>query len=115
MIDTSTAQTQLVTLAPAREAVSGRHRFKNVQASGRRYDEFLAKLQRFRGRVYCGDGAISPNELTADGRHELDIDERSWHVVAVDSDGEVCGCVRYLAESRSTDFADLWIREAAIT
>jgi hypothetical protein len=115
MIDTSSAQTQLLTLAPARVAVSNDLRFRDVQASGRRYEEMLAKLQRFRGRVYLQDGAISPNELTSDGRHRMDIDERSWHVLAVDKAGEVCGCVRYLPEHRSTDFADLWIREAAIT
>jgi hypothetical protein len=65
--------------------------------------------------VYCRDGAVSPQELTPDGRHFLGIDERSWHVVALDGGEKVCGCVRYLPEEADADFADLWIREAAIS
>src|SRR5579871_6785475 len=115
MIDTFAAQTQLAILAPAHVAISRTWRFRNVQATARRYEELLAKLQRFRGMVYCADGAISPDELTSDGRHYLAIDERSWHVLALDTTGDVCGCVRYLPEAADTDFADLWIREAAIS
>jgi hypothetical protein len=64
--------------------------------------------------VYLRDGAIPPSELTADGRHRLDIDEYSWHVLSLNSLGEVCGCVRYLSESTARGFDDLWIRDAAI-
>src|SRR5437868_5122685 len=115
MIDTSSAQTQLVILSPSRVALPRLFRFKNIQASSRRHDELLAKLQRFRGSVYCKDGAIPANELTSDGRHRLNIDERSWHVMAVNSEGKICGCVRYLPENSGTDFDDLWIRESAIS
>ena len=114
MIDLSAAQTQLVTLAPARVSSSRTFRFRNIHSAGRRYDELLAKLQRFRGMVYSRDGAIPPKELTSDGRHRLDIDERSWHVLAMDAQGEVCGCVRYLPENTAEDFGDLWVRDAAI-
>jgi len=114
MIDLSSARTQLVTLAPARVSSSRTFRFRNIHSAGRRYEEFLAKLQRFRGMVYCRDGAIPPEELTPDGRHKLDIDERSWHVLALDQNGEVCGCCRYVPESTAEDFGDRWIREASI-
>src|SRR5689334_2184189 len=110
MIETSAAQTQLIILAPAHVASSRTFRFRNIQAVGRNYEQYLAKLQRFRGRVYCGDGAISPSELTSDGRHATPIDERSWHVLAVDANNEVCGCVRYLPETTTRNFADLWIQ-----
>src|SRR5581483_3874751 len=115
MIETSEGPTQLVTLAPARVANSRTFQFRNVCSSGWRYDELLGKLQRFRGMVYLRDGAIERSELTSDGRHRLDIDEHSWHILAVGPDGEVCGCARYLSESKAKDFDDLWIREAAIT
>src|SRR5205823_4072124 len=114
MIDTSAAQTQFLILAPAGVATHPIRRFRDIQSSGRRYDELLAQLQRFRGSVYCHDGAISPSELTADGRHRLSIDERSWHVLAVDRSGQVCAGVRYLPESPAVDFSKLWIREAAV-
>ncbi len=52
MIDMSATQTQLVTPAPARVANSRTFRFRDIQAAGRRYEELLAKLQRFRGAVY---------------------------------------------------------------
>jgi len=114
MIEMSAAQTQFVILAPSGVARSRMFMFRDLEVSGRRYEDLLADLQRFRGRVYFQDGAISAKELTADGRHRLDIDERSWHVLAVDQEGEICACVRYLPESPNTDFQDLWIREAAI-
>jgi hypothetical protein len=114
MIEMSAAQTQFVVLAPAGVARSRMFTFRDLEFSRRRYEDLLTKLQRFRGRVYLQDGAISAKELTADGRHRLDIDERSWHVLAVDRQGDVCACVRYLQESPDTDFHDLWIREAAI-
>jgi hypothetical protein len=115
MIDTSTAQTQLIVLSPTRVAPPKLFRFKNIQASSRRHDELLAKLQRFRGAVYSRDGAITKSELTPDGRHRLAIDERSWHVMSLTPQGEVCACVRYLPENAGTDFDDLWIRESAIS
>jgi hypothetical protein len=114
MIDTSVAQTQFVVLAPAGVATSRLFRFREIEWVGRRYEDLLAKVQRFRGMVYCRDGAISPDKLTSDGRHRLDIDERSWHVLGLDRTGEVCACVRYLPESSDVDFSRLWIREAAI-
>jgi hypothetical protein len=114
MIETSAAQTKLVTLAPSGVAPSRTYRFRNSQASSRRYDELLAKVQRFRGAIYCQDGAISASDLTPDGRHYMPIDERSWHVIALTKDEEVCGCVRYLPENAAMHVNDLWVGEAAI-
>ncbi len=52
-------------------------------------------MQRFRGRTYLADGAITPEDLTWDGRHEQGCDSDSWHVLSVDQENRVCGAARY--------------------
>jgi hypothetical protein len=86
-----------------------------VQISARRHHELLKGVQRFRGSVYVDDGAVLPHELSSGGRHELPIDQDSWHVVTVDDHGEVSACLRFLEETTVTDFDGLWISHAAIT
>jgi len=73
----------------------------------------MAAMQRLRGQIYAEDGAIRPNELTWDGRHISPVDKRSWHVLSVDDNGDVCACLRYLDESQANRFDDLWVRHAA--
>jgi hypothetical protein len=70
-------------------------------------------MQRFRGSVYLTDGAVQPHELI-DGRHQIAIDERSWHVLSLDSTGGICGCLRYLDEGCAGGFQDLWVRHAEL-
>jgi len=60
------------------------------------------------------DGAITPQELTPDGRHVLPIDKQSWHVLSIDRTGAVAGCLRFLEESSASRFEDLWLRSAAV-
>lgn len=55
----------------------------------------LAEMQRLRGRIALEEGAIQPEQLTADGRHLQTIDNESWHVLGVDAEGTVRGCARY--------------------
>jgi hypothetical protein len=113
MVQTRTRnQTQFVVLPPSRQAVL--KRFRSIEVNNRRYDDLLAQMQRFRGRVYTADGAIGPDELTADGRHKVAVDDCSWHVLSLDEHGQVCACLRYLEESRAVDFDDLWVRHAAM-
>ena len=107
------AQTQLVILSPSRSVMP--RLFRNVQVSEGRYDALLAEVQRLRGHAYLDDGAILPNELTADGRFALRVDARSWHVLALSKDGNVCGGLRYLEENDAANFEDLWIRHAALS
>jgi hypothetical protein len=57
--------------------------------------ELMGAIQRFRGGCYLADGAIRPEELTADGRHVQTMDEESWHLVIRSDDGNVISCARY--------------------
>jgi len=72
-------------------------------------------MQRFRGRIYREDGAIPASALTSDGRHKVSIDDESWHILSIDGQGQIVGCLRYLDESYAHSFHDLWVKHAAIS
>lgn len=56
----------------------------------------FSQMQRFRGQVYLKDGAITPNDLI-DGRHVVEADDQSWHLLVHDEKGTIAGCIRYQA------------------
>jgi hypothetical protein len=107
----SGTRTRFVVLPPGGLKVS--RQFRNIQFDTCRYDDLLADMQRFRGEVYLGDGAIQAGDLV-NGRHKLNIDEHSWHVLSLDSDGCIIACLRYLAHKNARSFDDLWVRDAAL-
>jgi hypothetical protein len=88
--------------------------FRHLDVNNRLHHQLLARMQRLRGRVYEADGAVRRNELTADGRHKLDVDGRSWHVLSLNTDGDVVACLRYTEESHVRDFEELRVRQAAV-
>ncbi len=104
--------TEIMVLPPAGAVVPTQ--FQNVVSSRSVYRSVLSQIQLFRGRIYAEDGAIEPSELTPDGRHVLPIDERSWHVIAVEKSGAISGCLRFLEESTASRFDDLWLHQAAV-
>jgi hypothetical protein len=106
-------QVQFAILPPARGLVS--NVFRNVTVNKQRHNDLMAAMQRFRGRIYTGDGAVRASDLTADGRHRVRADDESWHVLTLDQNGQVCACLRYLQEERARGFDDLWVRHAALT
>lgn len=107
------SQTQFVILPPSKTAVS--RIFRNLERDTQRHDDLLAEMQRFRGRVYASDGAIQPEDLTADGRHAVEVDNHSWHVLLLNPNGRVCACLRYADEKPARGFDDLWVRHAALS
>lgn len=105
-------RTRLLVLAPPHASVPPV--FRNRQYDALRHEELLAEMQRLRGNVYVEDGAIGPHELSAGGRHRLETDEDSWHLLALDQTGAVTGCARYRAHRNSAGFRDLWVRNSAL-
>jgi hypothetical protein len=105
-------QTRFVILPPQESSVPGI--FWNKEADAVRYDGLLQEMQRFRGRIYLADGAVSPDDLSADGRHCQPIDDASWHILSLDEEGRICACLRFLEARRARGFDDLWVRHAAI-
>jgi hypothetical protein len=109
----SHSRNDVVVLAPARTTLPDI--FRNKIQDLKHHDYLLAEMQRFRGKIYSSDGAIKASDLTEDGRHRMAVDERSWHVLSLDSDQRVCACLRYLDETEAESFDNLWIRNSALS
>lgn len=88
--------------------------FPRVDVNPERHERILAQLQRLRGRVYLQDGAILPSQLSSDGRHRIEIDDHSWHVVSLHADGRVAGCARYRVHGDRVRFEDLGVWSSAL-
>ncbi len=102
---------RLALLGPA--ASAGLHRFAHVQDDRQRYEEKLAEAQRLRGGVYLRLGAIEASQLTA-GRHQAPVDNESWHLLVLDQADRICGCLRYLEHSNSTEFSQLGLAHSGL-
>ena len=113
VLSRSRTQTRFVVLPPSRLKTLPQ-RFRNVVVEASRHDALLSEMQRFRGHVYVSDGAVRSSELI-DGRHKVAIDDQSWHVLSLDSNGHICACLRYLEERQAKRFDDLWVRHAALS
>jgi hypothetical protein len=101
---------RVLVLAPDQQYVP--HSLGNIRFHVDRYHSTLSEAQRLRGRIYLQEGAIAPQHLTADGRHSVEGDEESWHLLFLDADGEVCGCARYHSHRNTTPFSQLGVRHA---
>jgi hypothetical protein len=71
-------------------------------------------MQRLRGRLYLEDGAIEASELNSGGRHIVPADSHSWHLLAVNRQGEISGFARYRPYSQKVSFHNLGVRQAAL-
>jgi len=80
-------------------------RFRHVVADLHSRRDLLAAMQRFRGRIAIEEGAAKPEQLTADGRHEMEGDAQAWHLLLCLGQ-EIVGCMRsvwYAPTVRATD------------
>jgi hypothetical protein len=88
--------------------------FQNVEDNPERHTALLTEMQMLRGTVYLQDGAITPSQLCAKGRHRHPVDQKSWHLLAVNQDGRVCGGARYRETSNRTVFSQLTIKLSSL-
>ena len=70
-------------------------------------------MQELRGKVYLEDGAIQPFQLE-NGRHRLDSDADSWHLLILDEDQQVRGCIRCREHSADIDPEALAVSQSAL-
>lgn len=108
----SRTRNKFVVLPPADLRVPGV--FREIEFDNLRRNRLMAAMQRLRGKAYLDDGAIRPEDLTADGRHQTPADERAWHVLSLNAEGNVGACLRYLDERHSSEFRALWVSHAAM-
>ncbi len=71
-------------------------------------------MQRLRASLYLNDKAIRATDLTRDGRHVLEADAYSWHLLTVSESGDVLGCARYLQHRSSVEFDELKVNSASL-
>ncbi len=108
---TSPESRKLVLLAPPESKVP--EFFTRIDSDRSRYESLFAEMQSVRGRIYLQDGAIEPWQLT-DGRHQLGIDQASWHLLVMDKADRVSGCARYREYPNDTSFSELSVSQSAL-
>jgi hypothetical protein len=111
MILLSGSSRRLVLLAPP--GARGLGCFRHIHTDAHHFTDKLADMQRLRGDVYLRLGAIEPGQLTG-GRHQLDVDDESWHLLALDQEDQVCGCIRYREHSNNTGFSQLGVAHSTL-
>jgi hypothetical protein len=99
------APKRFVILAPPDSEVPDS--FLQIEENPERYDRLLGEMQTLRGARYLQDGAITPAQLSRDGRHRLAVDGKSWHLLAVNNNGSVCGGARCSKTTNRVAFQDL--------
>ena len=107
------SERQILLLAPEPAAVPSV--FKRVYPSAEHHSVFLDGIQRLRGATYLRDGAISPEDLSSDGRHIQAADSSSWHIVIVKRDASVVGCARFHKHDNNIAFEQLAVQESALS
>jgi hypothetical protein len=103
----------LLLLAPADAEIP--RVLTGVEWNPQRHGSLLAGLQRLRGRVYLEDGAIERSALSPDGRYIQAADEEAWHLIALNANGFVSGCARYMAHSGHVHFDDTGLSNSPLS
>jgi len=86
----------------------------SARSARNEYDELMAEMQRFRGETYLRDGAITKADLDSEGRHNVSVDYRSWHVLSLNREGNVCGCIRNTTYANDVSFSSLGVSKSAL-
>ena len=89
--------------------------FRHVSFDQSRHRTLLRDMQKLRGGVYYEDGALAREQLTPDGLHETAEDDKSWHLLMVDSQRNVTGCAWYLQHDAAVSVEDLRVRRSPLS
>ena len=102
---------RLALLAPSNAFIP--NVFHDVRGDFDGHRALFSQMQRFRGQVYLKDGAIKQNDLI-DGRHVVEADDNSWHLLVHDENGTIAGCIRYQVHDIRSLFLRLSVFSSAI-
>jgi hypothetical protein len=101
----------LVLLAPPQARVPAS--FTSVLHDPQHHALLLRQAQTLRGSVYLEDDAIDQSHLT-NGRHIVRSDSKSWHLLVMDEDRQVCACTRYHHHPAGVEFSRLTAAESSL-
>jgi len=102
---------RLALLAPSNAYIP--NVFHDIRGDCDEHRYLFSQMQRFRGQVYLKDGAIKQDDLI-DGRHVVEADDYSWHLLVHDESGGIAGCIRYQAHDTRSLFLRLSVFSTAI-
>ena len=102
---------RLTLLAPSHAYIP--NTFHDVRADSDGHCALFSEMQRFRGQVYLKDGAIKESDLI-DGRHVVEADDFSWHLLVHEENGTIAGCIRYQAHDVRNLFSRFSVFNTAI-
>lgn len=88
--------------------------FLNVEYDNAEHQRYVRSMQKLRGRIYVGDGAVTREQLTPEGLHDTAEDHKSWHLLMVDRRRRVTGCAWYLEHSSAVRVRDLRVRNSPL-
>jgi hypothetical protein len=100
---------RLVLLAPT----SGHSNPFHQPSDSEGYRSLIAELQAFRGGVYLKEGFLRPEDLSG-GQHRVAIDAESWHLLVLESDDRICGCIRYRECRNDVSYSQLLLANSAL-
>ena len=88
--------------------------FTNIAKDSERRVDIIRQTQRLRGAVYLHEGNVDSARLSSDGRYETPEDERSWHLLMLDAQGDVSSCIWYLEHERPASIDQLRLRHSPL-
>jgi hypothetical protein len=108
----ATIERRLVLVAPPRTTPPDVFRSVTVDAAGR--TALIRQMQAFRGQTYLNAGYLTRQQLSPSGLHQTPEDERSWHLVMTDDNGNVTSCAWYLRHENTTSVEHLRVRNCPL-
>jgi hypothetical protein len=107
----ATIERRLVLVAPSQATLP--EVFKAVTVDTDRHAEFVRQMQAVRGAIYLQGGYVKRQQLSS-GLHRTPEDERSWHLLMTDGNGQVSSCLWVLAHRNTTNVQHLRVRNCPL-
>jgi hypothetical protein len=108
----ASVEERLVILAPPQAAIPDT--LRNVSFDMNEHQHLVQEMQLLRAGVYLHEGNVKQSQLSADGRHETTEDEKSWHLLLRDKQGQVSSCAWYLEHDNTASFQNLRVRKSPL-
>jgi len=108
----ASVEERLVLVAPPQTRIPSL--FKRVTVDSVRHARLVGEMQAMRGGVYLQGGYLTPEQLSAGGRHQTPEDEKSWHLLITDAKGRVSSCGWYLNHENTASVEDLRVRNCPL-